>query len=92
MTREHAKEMLPIITAFAKGEAVETLNWKGEWILATDLTFEGEIDKYRIPLKPRKVFINEYPEYPFYQTKEDADNDALSDRIACHCIELPPLF
>jgi len=44
--------MLPIITAFANGEAVETVNWKGEWIVATDLTFEGEIDKYRIAPKP----------------------------------------
>jgi hypothetical protein len=48
MTREHAKKMLPIITAFAEGENVETINWKGEWIVATDLTFECEIDKYRI--------------------------------------------
>jgi len=44
--------MLPIITAFAAGEAVETLNWKGEWIVATDLTFEAKIDKYRISLAP----------------------------------------
>jgi hypothetical protein len=41
--------------------------------------------------------VNEYPGFPanrcfcFHETKEQADNDAGNNRIACHEIELPPL-
>jgi hypothetical protein len=95
MTREHAKELLPIITAFANGEDVQTLNFRGEWVDATDLTFHGSKDNYRIAAKPRKVWVNEYPNglalHCFF-TREEADQaDVCKTRIACYKLELPPL-
>ena len=82
-----------MITAFAEGENVETITWKGQWIVATDLTFEGDIDKYRITPKPRKVYVNEFSHgyLRAWPTREMADLYSNHGRIACHEIELPPL-
>lgn len=97
MTREHAKELLPIITAFANGEDVQAYYGAEGWQSKEDHDFWWQPDRYRIAPKPRKVWVNEYPGFPancvlcFHETKEQADNDAGFNRIACHEIELPPL-
>jgi hypothetical protein len=94
MTREHAKELLPVITAFANGEDVQTLNFRGEWVDATDLTFHGSKDNYRIAPKPRKVWVAEFKdgEIRMALTKDELNNRwTMTDRLATHCIELPPL-
>ena len=96
MTREQAKELLPIITAFANGEDVEIRTTKG-WMSLDKPHFEGTISDYRIAPKPRKVWVNEYPGFPlthslcFHDTKEQADEEAGSNRIACYELKLPPL-
>ena len=100
MTREHAKELLPIITAFANGEDVQfrvsdTSNWQSR----EGPDFSGSPRLYRIAPKPRKVWVNIYPDdnddcdivANCFRSKEAADNAALNGRIACHEIELPPL-
>jgi len=97
MTREHAKELLPIITAFANGEKIELRTTAKQWTSYEEFDFESETTRYRIAPKPRKVWVNEYPGYPanrcfcFHETKQQADEDAGSNRIACHELELPPL-
>ena len=50
MTREHAKKMLPIITAFANGEQVQFYNghcWNG----GNEFNFEARTESYRIAPK-----------------------------------------
>ena len=61
MNRKQAKEMLPIIQAFAEGKGVETKTGSG-WISIENMSFAGNPDSYRI--KPE-------PEYrPFEDTEE----------------------
>ena len=93
MTKEHAKELLPIIIAFANGENVQTISFKGEWIDALDLTFHGPLSNYRIAPKSRKTFVNEYLDGSFtaWPTREIAVCAAGVDCVACHEIDLPPL-
>jgi hypothetical protein len=98
MTRQqHWEKMLPLIEAFVSGKEVE---WHSEitgWQRLESPGFDLPHDRYRIAPKPRKVWVNEYPGFPanrcfcFHETKEQADNDAGNNRIACHEIELPPL-
>ena len=93
MTREHAKELLPIITAFANGEDIEFKVSADQWNPLGSYNFEGKPKYYRIKPKPRVAFINEYPsgEFSTWPTREIADTNATVERIACHRVELPPI-
>ena len=99
MTREHAKELLPIITAFANGEEiqVETFNKAGTWGRVEDPNFQADPSAYRIAPKSRKVWVNEYDNGDLGNThkdKREADAEnwrCNAIRVACHEIELPPL-
>lgn len=57
MNRQQAKELLPIIQAFADGKAIEVRsNSKynpGEWIETTTPTFDIKSHEYRIKPKPK---------------------------------------
>ena len=53
MTREKAKELLPIIKAFSEGKDIEYLNLWGQWELLTEPYFDNEPSKYRIKTKPK---------------------------------------
>lgn len=50
MDRKQAKELLPIIQAFAEGKAVQTINTNGEWIncLYINFEFNSSPNSYRI--------------------------------------------
>jgi hypothetical protein len=91
MDRERAKELLPIIQAFAEGKAIQ---WRASlydpWITIDCL---GDIPdakgfEYRIkpePTKPRDWWINEYANgigAP-YISRDQADECAGSNRIRC---------
>ena len=94
MTREHAKELLPIITAFANGEDVQIHTTSEQWLSMEKLNFEKPLSQYRIKPKPRKVWVIEYDDGELHMAtnKDQRDNGFLdSGRIACHEIELPPL-
>jgi hypothetical protein len=96
MTREHAKELLPIITAFANGEDVQGFEALcNEWITLPRPTFNDCPKAYRIAPKPRKVWVNEYPQglaLHCFPTRSEADlSDYNKTRIACYELELPPL-
>ena len=48
ITRENAKELLPIIKAYSEGKEIEFLNLGNKWKLLTDPNFDGEPFQYRI--------------------------------------------
>ena len=61
MNRERAKELLPIIEAFANGAEIQKNDRimrddsKNEWYDTDDITGKGE---YRIKPKPREFWVN----------------------------------
>ena len=61
MTREEAKQLLPIIQAFADGKNIQLLD-ECEWHDVYETVFYGNTDKYRI--KPE-------PKYRPFKTKEE---------------------
>ena len=52
MTKEQAKEILPIFKAFAEGKTIQILN-EGEWCDLYDTDFKSPINKYRIKPEPK---------------------------------------
>ena len=52
MTREEAKELMPIIQAFAEGKTVQYFSVGGRWIDCNDPLFSGDV-KYRIKPEPK---------------------------------------
>ena len=53
MTSEQAKELLPIIQAFAEGKAVEYLNDEKRWIECDNPSFWEDPKHYRIKPEPK---------------------------------------
>jgi hypothetical protein len=95
MTKEEAKELMPIITAFANGEDIQIQGggiWNNLW--SEDVSFDLPPRCYRIKPKPRKVWVNEYDNGNFsipHPSKEEAEMYSGEGRLACHEIELPPV-
>lgn len=52
MNRKEAKQLLPIIQAFAEGKGVETKTGSG-WISIENMSFAGNPDSYRIKPEPK---------------------------------------
>ena len=52
MTREEAKQLLPIIQAFAEGKCVETKTGSG-WVNVENMSFAGKPKAYRIKPEPK---------------------------------------
>ena len=52
MDRNQAKQLLPIIQAFAEGKGVETKTGSG-WISIENMSFAGNPDSYRIKPEPK---------------------------------------
>ena len=67
MTREKAKELLPIMQAFAEGKTIQFLNG-GKWYDVYDTDFYQSPDVYRI--KPE-------PNYRPFKTKEECWNEMM---------------
>ena len=58
MTREDAKQLLPIIQAFAEGKCVETKTGSG-WVNMENMSFAGKPKAYRIkPESKYRPFAN----------------------------------
>ena len=69
MTRKNAKELLPIIQAFAEGKSIQRINSLGEWSDVTgDVLFYCNPEDYRI--KPE-------PEYRPFKTKEECWSEMM---------------
>lgn len=61
MTKEQAKEILPIFKAFAEGKTIQILN-EGEWCDLYDTDFKSPINKYRIKPEPKYRPFNDQEE------------------------------
>ena len=85
MTREKAKEMLPIIQAYAEGKAIQYRNIEGEWEDIEEPSFSEYIEyrikpepKYR-PFKDREECWNEMLKHqPFGWIKNKNSNDYVN--------------
>jgi hypothetical protein len=89
MDRERAKELLPIIQAFAEGRAIERRLKNGsQWYVIEYPNWMHEDAEYRIkpePPKPREWWINDYGNslaIPV-ESRESADLCAGPNRIRC---------
>ena len=67
MTREKAKELLPIISAYAEGKTVQFMDNKDMWQDYDDPNFFGDV-KYRIKQEPK---------YRPFKTQEECWNEML---------------
>ena len=57
MTRKNAKELLPIIQAFAEGKSIQRINSLGEWSDVTgDVLFYCNPEDYRIKPEPESTY------------------------------------
>ena len=68
MTREEAKEQLPIIQALAEGKTIEVLHPNGGWTESDKVYFNLPSNHYR---------IKEEPKYRPFKTKEECWNEML---------------
>lgn len=66
MTREEAKELLPIIQAYAVGKKIEMLDFEGGWREIEDPGFQLDTKRYRIAPEPK---------YRPFKTKEECWNE-----------------
>ena len=74
MTREEAKELLPIIQAFADGNKLEYLNKDNIWEECEEPWFCSGTKRYRIkPVKPEL-------KYRPFKTKEECWNEMLKHK------------
>lgn len=54
MTREEAKELLPIIQAYSEGKTIEVYNLPDNtWYELDDPSFDGDTDLYRVAPEPK---------------------------------------
>jgi len=93
MTPERARELLPIIQAYAEGKTVQYFV-NGRWVNHGDPDFTGQANKYRIKPEPKVIYVNEYPDGKSYghaawETKEQAESNAIgaNRRVAVKYIE-----
>ena len=71
MTREEAKELLPIIQALSEGKTIQFLS-NGEWIDTDNPVFARQVDNYRI--KPE-------PKYRPFKSKEECWNEMMRHKL-----------
>lgn len=53
LTRERAKELLPIIKAYAEGKTIQMFDDENEWNDLNKPTFDGDPSSYRIKPEPK---------------------------------------
>lgn len=56
MNRKQAKELLPIIQAFAENKTVQTINENGEWINCSCINFEFNSSPNSYRIKPEPMY------------------------------------
>jgi hypothetical protein len=86
MTPSQAKQLLPVIQAFAEGKTIQSLLGSGEWKDATDPIFMYGAERYRIKPEPKEIWLNIYADLLSdcaHKTKEEANRSAAAHRIAC---------
>lgn len=93
MTRETAKQLWPIIKAWAEGETIQKdFSGTGHWLNLDDqdaVAFSSPASCYRIKPKPREFWVNIYPPKrqpvmgAIYASKEEAQKNAMADSLEC---------
>jgi hypothetical protein len=91
MTKETAKDYLPLVQALADGKTIQiqpTPNGNGPWKDLFDPEFSESHTCYRIKPEPREIWVNEYPDgyNPYsvlFETKEEADRCKAPKRSRC---------
>ena len=96
MTREQAKELLPVIQAFAEGKTVQVkagIKLGGSWC---DISTQGfsfdPLWQYRVKPEPRRIWKNRYGDYwggGVFDSPEDARNAA---ELNCKATEIAVEF
>lgn len=89
MTREEAKEFLPIIQAFAEGKTIQVQENEGYWRDADVLHFNYDTCRYRIKPEPKYRPFNSAEEcwqemqkhQPFGWVKTEAGEYRFIDRV-----------
>ena len=71
MTREEAKELLPVIQAFAEGEIIQYKNFLGEW---TDIE-ENEGLSFICPPSDYRIKPKSQPKYRPFKSQEECWNE-----------------
>jgi hypothetical protein len=70
MTREEAKELLPIIKAYSEGKTIEYSNCFYEsWETNNDISFTGKPDTYRIKPEPKYRPFKDAKEFEPYRER-----------------------
>ena len=85
MTKEQAKELIPIITAFSKGEEVQIKDNRGHWDTLVNPDFTKGPENYRIkPASEYRPFKNEeecwkemenHSHFGWVKLKDEEDSD-----------------
>ena len=94
MTREEAKELLPIMEAYSKGKTIQIKN-QDKWVDLIEATFGASPDKYRIkpepkyrPFKSREECWQEMQKHqPFGWVKEKAGEGLYLIYCINNCID-----
>jgi hypothetical protein len=103
MTRENAKQLLPVITAFGEGKIIEYYSkLEKRWITIGEdhvVDFTHEVDQYRIKRVPRNTYRLEFVDgilgSSSFNTEESAREYALHNyradqfRIVCFVEQMP---
>ena len=95
MTRREAKELLPIIQAFAKGKTIEFRNSDGKWEVANSPTWNSHLSyrikpeqKYRPFKSKEECWLEMQKHQPFGWIIHKALNDyAIINGIDTHSIK-----
>lgn len=61
MTKENAKDYLPLVQALAEGKTIQNVDLKGSWRDLNDPAFADPPDRYRVKPEPLEVWLNLYP-------------------------------
>ena len=81
MNREQAKELLPIIQAFADGEEIQCQDESGYWHKeSTEDPHFDRPNKWRVKPLPEVIYVNKYTYgEKFYHDTEESARDCAKD-------------
>lgn len=82
MNKSNARDYLPLVKALAEGKVVQYKWADGKWRDGEELSFESELEHYRIKPGPREIWFNRYNtgvESGPYESKEKAIEYAFHD-------------
>lgn len=80
MTRERAKELLPILQAYANGKPIQVANLKG-WETVENPSFDAHPTVYRVKPEPRDFWLVDFQagNSPHWAVLEDAPSKEVAE-------------